>query len=74
MITDQLLAAVNEAVEGGMSVYRLSQESGVQEITIGMWRRGEKGLNFASAAKIAETLGLELTKKKTARKKTSRKS
>ena len=69
-IEDQLLAAANEAIEGGMTVYRLSQISGVQQIVLGQWLRGEKYLRLDSAAKIAEALGLELTKKK-GRKKTS---
>lgn len=69
-IADQLHAAATKAIEGGMTVYRLSQESGVQQIVIGQWLRGEKFLRLDSAAKIAEALGLELTRKK-AKKKTS---
>lgn len=44
-----------------MSNYRLSEESGVSQSTIGRWVRSElpRGLGLETAEKIAEALGLK---------------
>lgn len=45
-----------------MSNYKLSQESGVSEATIGRWVRGEltRGLQLVTAEKIAIAMGFKL--------------
>lgn len=51
-------------VKSKMSRYRISQLSGVGEAQLSLFVNGKRTLTLTSAAKIAETLGLELTEKK----------
>ena len=48
----------------GMSRYRISQLSGVSQIVLSRFVRRQRTLTLATAAKVAEVLGLDLRPKK----------
>lgn len=59
-ITEQLLTAINAAIESGRTPYSIATAAGLSPIAIDRFRRGERSLKIESAAKIASALGLEL--------------
>lgn len=56
-IEEQLRSAI---AESEMSTYQISKLSGVTESQLSLFINEKRTLSFTSAAKIAETLGLEL--------------
>jgi transcriptional regulator with XRE-family HTH domain len=59
-IDEQLKAAIRES---GLTHYRIGKDSGVASPIIDRFMSGERDLRLATAAKLAETLGLELKPK-----------
>lgn len=57
-LSESLRAAIEKS---GLSVYRLSKESGVQATMIHMFLRGEKDLRLSTADRLAAALGLKLS-------------
>jgi hypothetical protein len=58
---DTLLRAI---AESGLSLYAISKRSGVAAPIIQRFVRRERDIRLETAEKIAEVLGLELTKRK----------
>ncbi len=56
-IAEQLLKA---AKGSGQTAYALAKGSGIDRSVMVRYLNGERGLNMATAAKLAEYLGLEL--------------
>jgi plasmid maintenance system antidote protein VapI len=54
-----------------MTIYRLAKDSGVSQPVVSRFVNAKRGVTLATASKLAETLGLELTPKK--RRKAKRK-
>ena len=62
-------AVLIDAIEkSGLTKYRLAQESGVSEGTLGRFLRSERTLTLPNVDKLATTLGLELKVTTTNRK------
>jgi transcriptional regulator with XRE-family HTH domain len=57
-LADQLRQAIQES---GMTLYRLSQESGVTRQQLSRFMRGERDLGLTIADKVCSVLGLDLT-------------
>ena len=60
-MTDVLRAAIED---GGVSRYRIAQDTGILETSLSRFMRGETSLRLDKADVLAEYLGLELTKRK----------
>ena len=56
-IVHQLRAAI---LASGKTKYRISQESGVTPATLNRFMNGQRDLKLESAAKLCQSLGLEL--------------
>lgn len=54
----------DEIRTSGLTVYAIAKKSGIGVDSVYRFMSGKRDLRFAAAAKIAETLGLELTKRK----------
>lgn len=66
-IAEQLRTAVVEA-----GTYHTAKDSGVAYAVLLRFVNGERGINLATAAKVAETLGLELRQKSVAKPRRKR--
>lgn len=60
-ISEQLESAVEDAVEKGKSLNSIAVDSGIPYPMLCRWYHGERGLNLATADKLAEFLGMRLT-------------
>ena len=60
-IVDQVKKAI---ADSGMTYYRIAQETGVDEASIGRFMSGERDVRAMTLAALAEALGLHLAKKK----------
>jgi transcriptional regulator with XRE-family HTH domain len=58
-LADQLRQAI---AESGITLYQLSQESGVHRSQLSRFVREERDLGLAMAGKVCEVLGLHLTR------------
>lgn len=57
--------ALRDAIRSsGLTVYAVAKKSGVGVDSVYRFMSGQRDLRFTAAAKIADTLGLELTKRK----------
>lgn len=60
--TRTVSAVLIDAIKtSGLTKYRLAQESGVSEGTLGRFLRNERTLTLPNVDKLAAALGLELT-------------
>jgi len=60
-----LSETLKQAVKAtGLSLYRVGLDSGVPDEVLGRWLKGERGITLASADKLADYFGLELTPRK----------
>jgi ribosome-binding protein aMBF1 (putative translation factor) len=57
LFSEQLREAINDS---GMSRYRLSQRTGVSQVVLSRFVRGEAGMSLATIDVLVEALGLEL--------------
>jgi hypothetical protein len=57
MITEQLQEAIRNS---GVTRYRISQGTGIDQATLCHFMQGRSSLSFASADKILDVLGLEI--------------
>ena len=65
-ITDELKKAIQKS---GLTVYRISRESGVAQEQIHRFMSGERDLYLGTAAKVAAALDLVLVSKSNGRKR-----
>jgi transcriptional regulator with XRE-family HTH domain len=63
-----LRKAIDVAGESGVSRYRISKDTGVEQSALSRFMSGERGLDLVSVEKLAEYLGLELVKKEASQK------
>jgi transcriptional regulator with XRE-family HTH domain len=61
-ISDQLRAAIAAAAALGISRYRISQETGVEQSALSRFVHGKQGLDLSSIDRLAAFLELELVK------------
>lgn len=59
-ISDQLRAAIAAAGERGVTRYRISKETGVEQAALSRFVRGRQGLDLSSVDRLATYLGLRL--------------
>ena len=64
--TEQLQQAIEDS---GLSRYRISQKSGVEQSALSRFLSGERGLSTSSLDKLAELLDLELVTRGPKKKK-----
>ena len=58
-----LVVALREAItEAGRTHYAIAKQAGITPEILDRFVRGERGMTLATAGKVAETLGYELTK------------
>jgi transcriptional regulator with XRE-family HTH domain len=57
-LADQLRQAINDS---GITIYQLSQDSGVHRSQLSRFMRGQRDLGLVIADKVCEVLGLRLT-------------
>ena len=67
-ISDQLRAAIAAAAEVGISRYRISRETGVEQSALSRFVHGKQGLDLSSIDRLAAYLGLELVVKAESKK------
>jgi transcriptional regulator with XRE-family HTH domain len=60
-LSDQLRQAI---ADSGITRYRISKATGINEAALGKFFHGERGLSLESIDKLAEFLKLELTVRK----------
>ena len=63
-LEQQLRSAVKDS---GLTIYRLAKDSGVSQPVLSRFLNGKRGITLATAAKLANALGLELRPKKKGR-------
>ena len=68
-VTDQLRAAIAAAAEAGVTRYRISKETGVEQSALSRFVHGKVGLDLSSVDKLAAYLGLELVQKASTNRK-----
>ena len=63
-----------EIRKSGLTIYRVAKDSGVSQPIVSRFMNSKRGITLATASKLVEYLGLELTpkKKKLKRKKKAR--
>jgi predicted transcriptional regulator len=61
-VSEQLRAAIAEAADAGLTRYRIAKETGVSQAALSRFVNGKQGLDLASVDRLAEFLGLALTK------------
>ncbi len=59
-VSEQLRAAILAAAETGVTRYRISKETGVEQSALSRFVHGKVGLDLSSVDKLAAYLGLEL--------------
>ena len=59
-VSDQLRAAIAAAGEAGVTRYRISKETGVEQSALSRFVHKKVGLDLSSVDKLAAYLGLEL--------------
>ena len=57
----QIRAAIKKS---GLTIYRLAKDSGVPQPVLSRFVNAKRGITLSTASKLAEALGLELTRKK----------
>jgi hypothetical protein len=62
-VEQQLMDAIQASLKQGVTRYRIAADARMSPIGLDRWIKGERGLNFTSAARIAHALGLELRPK-----------
>jgi len=60
MISDQLEAAVRQAERDGMTLYRISKDSGLNPSVLQRFMAGETNLRLPTVDALCRTLNLEL--------------
>lgn len=60
-MVDVLRTAIRQS---GLTHYRIAKDAGINPTQLARFVADERGLTFDTAAKIADVLGLELTKRK----------
>lgn len=61
-ISDQLRAAIADAGRAGVTRYRISKETGVDQAALSRFVHGNQGLDLSSVDRLAAYLGLRLVK------------
>lgn len=64
MIEDQLKEAVNESLEAGWSLRGFAEHVGVSNSQLSYWLNGHRSITIETAGRIADRLGMRLTKPK----------
>jgi transcriptional regulator with XRE-family HTH domain len=58
-LTDQIRSAVRES---GLTCYQICKETGIDKASMSKFLSGQRGLSLAHLDKLAELLGLRITK------------
>lgn len=64
MIESQLKEAVELAIERGWSLRKLADLASISNSQLSFWLNGHRSLTIDTAGKIADALGMKLTKAK----------
>ena len=67
-ISERLRQAIAAAADAGISRYRISKETGVEQSALSRFMSGERGLDLSSVEKLAAYLELELVNRDQAKK------
>jgi transcriptional regulator with XRE-family HTH domain len=70
-IREEIVAAIRDAEERGITRYRIAMDSGVAQSQLSRLMSGEQGLKLETAEKLCEALGIRIDIKR--RKRRSRK-
>lgn len=66
-IAGKLAAQIRETIDAdGRTIYALAKDSGISRQQLGLFVRGESDMTLTIAAKLCETLGLDLVKRRQA--------
>jgi len=68
MVSDQILEALEELLEKGVTRYRIAQDSGVNHTVLCQFLRRERSVRMDTIDMLADYLDLELRPKTTRRK------